>query len=94
MRSVSRPDILHNSALTTGLTQVVGLEISPTLRSTITRSVKFNIGKITASMPAISQFFGKSKIFKNETYSSLSSGVFSKHSPNKASRATKESKHL
>ena len=43
-------------------------------------------------MPAMPQFFGKSKIFKMETYSSLRLRLSSERSPNKASRITKESK--
>ena len=58
----------------------------------ISRSVELNVGIITASMPAMPQFFGKSKIFKIGTYSSLRLRLFSERSSNKASRNTKESK--
>ena len=51
-----------------------------------------NVGIITASMPAMPQFFAKSKIFRIQTYSSLRRRLFSERSRNKASRTTKDSK--
>ncbi|KAK0516461.1 hypothetical protein JMJ35_001064 [Cladonia borealis] len=56
-------------------------------------SVELNVGIITASMPAMPQFFGKSKIFKMRTYSSLRLRLFSERSSHKASINTKEAKH-
>ena len=51
-----------------------------------------NMGIITASMPAMPQFFGKSKIFKTETYSSLRSRLFPERSRRRASRTAEEAK--
>jgi hypothetical protein len=46
-----------------------------------------NVGIITASMPAMPQFFAKSKIFSSATYSSLCSSPFAKRSRTKPSAA-------